>query len=132
MDGGAAGSGCYTGMTGKLAKMSIFYVSIRASCGWHEFEDEKEEMMLTVTDTVLKQFDKAIANASDADSEDRCLRIVRSENAGGLSLALQSPAPNDTTYEYEGRTVLAVPETYAEFCEDKTLDIDEEGRFTLA
>jgi hypothetical protein len=88
--------------------------------------------MLTVTDTVLEQFDKAIANASDADTEDRCLRIVRSENAGGLSLALQSPAPNDTTYEYEGRTVLAVPETYAEFCEDKTLDIDEEGRLTLA
>jgi hypothetical protein len=88
--------------------------------------------MLTVTETVLKQFDKAIANVSDADSEEKCLRIVRSENAGGLSLALQQPAPNDTTFEYEGRTVLALPETYAEFCEDKTLDIDEEGRLTLA
>jgi len=88
--------------------------------------------MLTVTETVLEQFDKAIANAADADSEDKCLRIVRSENAGGLSLALQPPAPNDTTYEYEGRTVLAVPESYAEFCADKTLDIDDDGRLTLA
>ena len=92
--------------------------------------------MLTVTDTVLEQFDKAIANAnanaSDADTADRCLRIVRSENAGGLSLALQEPSPGDTTYEYEGRTVLAVPATYAEFCEDKTLDIDDDGRLTLA
>ena len=88
--------------------------------------------MLTVTDTVLEQFNKAIANAADADSEEKCLRIVRSENAGGLSLALQEPAPNDTTFEYEGRTVLAVPETYAKFCEDKTLDIDEDGRLTLA
>jgi hypothetical protein len=88
--------------------------------------------MLTVTETVLEQFDKAIANAADADSEDKCLRIVRSENAGGLSLALQPPAPDDTTYEYEGRTVLAVPESYAEFCADKTLDIDDDGRLTLA
>jgi hypothetical protein len=92
----------------------------------------KEVMMLTVTNTVLEQFDKAIANASDTEDEDKCLRIVRSENAGGLSLALQEPAPNDTTYEYEGRTVLAVPATYTEFCEDKTLDIDEEGRLTLS
>jgi hypothetical protein len=88
--------------------------------------------MLTVTDTVLEQFDKAISKAQDADAEDKCLRIVRSENAAGLSLALQPPAPGDTTYEYEGRTVLAVPESYAEFCADKTLDIDEEGRLTLA
>ena len=88
--------------------------------------------MLTVTDTVLEQFDKAITHASDGDTEDRCLRIVRSENAGGLSLALQQPSPGDTTYEYEGRTVLAVPATYAEFCEDKTLDIDDDGRLTLA
>jgi hypothetical protein len=88
--------------------------------------------MLTVTDAVLEQFDRAIANASDGDSEDKCLRIVRSENAGGLSLALQPPSPNDTTYEYEGRTVLAVPESYAEFCADKTLDIDDDGRLTLA
>ncbi|MEX2124376.1 MAG: hypothetical protein WD795_10835 [Woeseia sp.] len=87
--------------------------------------------MLTVTDTVLEKFDKAIANAPDADTDEKCLRIVRNENAGGLSLALQSPAPNDTTYEYEGRTVLAVPKTYAEFCADKTLDIDDDGRLTL-
>lgn len=88
--------------------------------------------MLTVTDTVLEQFDKAIARASESGDEERCLRIVRSENSPGLSLALQAPSPGDTTYEYQGRTVLAVPETYAEFCADKTLDIDEEGRLTLS
>lgn len=88
--------------------------------------------MLTVTDTVLEQFDKAISNAADSNAEDKCLRIVRSEDAGGLSLALQPPMPEDMTYEYEGRTVLAVPESYAEFCADKTLDIDEEGRLTLS
>ena len=87
--------------------------------------------MLTVTETVLKQFDKAIANAGDSVSEDKCLRIVRGKDAN-LSLALETPEPDDTTYDYEGRTVLAVPEVYADFCADKTLDMDEEGKLVLA
>jgi hypothetical protein len=127
MNSGSNGSGCRL----RQQDPPDFFVSSPVP-GDDTVRRQQEEMMLTVTDTVLEQFDKAIANAADVDADEKCLRIVRSENAGGLSLALQSPAPNDTTYEYEGRTVLAVPATYAEFCEDKTLDIDEEGRLTLA
>ncbi len=87
--------------------------------------------MLTVTETVLKQFDRALAKAGESESGERCLRIVRGEDAN-LSLALQSPEPDDTTYDYEGRTVLAVPEVYADFCADKTLDMNEEGRLILS
>jgi hypothetical protein len=87
--------------------------------------------MLTVTDTVLKQFDQALAKAGEADSGERCLRIVRGEDSN-LSLALESPEPEDTTYDYEGRTVLAVPEIYADFCADKTLDMNEEGKLVLS
>ncbi|HEX2139976.1 MAG TPA: hypothetical protein VHG33_09710 [Woeseiaceae bacterium] len=87
--------------------------------------------MLTVTETVLKQFDQALAKAGEADSGERCLRIVRGEDSN-LSLALESPEPNDMTYDYEGRTVLAVPEVYADFCADKTLDMNEEGKLVLS
>lgn len=87
--------------------------------------------MLTVTETVLKQFDQALTKAGEAEAGDRCLRIVRGEDSN-LSLALQSPEPEDTTYDYEGRTVLAVPEVYAEFCADKTLDMNEDGRLVLS
>lgn len=87
--------------------------------------------MLTVTETVLKQFDQALAKAGEADSGERCLRIVRGEDSN-LSLALESPEPDDTTYDYEGRTVLAVPEIYADFCADKTLDMNEEGKLVLS
>lgn len=87
--------------------------------------------MLTVTETVLKQFDQALAKAGEADSDERCLRIVRGEDSN-LSLALESPEPDDTTYDYEGRTVLAVPEIYADFCADKTLDMNEEGKLVLS
>jgi hypothetical protein len=91
----------------------------------------EEDDMLTVTETVLKQFDRALSRAGDASVEDKCLRIVRGEDSN-LSLALESPEPEDTTYDYEGRTVLAVPEDYAEFCADKTLDMDEEGKLVLS
>jgi hypothetical protein len=87
--------------------------------------------MLTVTETVLKQFDHALTKAGETEAGDRCLRIVRGEDSN-LSLALQSPEPDDTTYDYDGRTVLAVPEVYAEFCADKTLDMNEEGRLVLS
>ena len=87
--------------------------------------------MLNVTETVLKQFDQALTKAGETEAGDRCLRIVRGEDSN-LSLALQSPEPDDTTYDYEGRTVLAVPEVYADFCADKTLDMNEDGRLVLS
>lgn len=87
--------------------------------------------MLTVTEPVLEQLDKAIAKASDADTDDKCVRLVKGEQAG-LALKLQAPEQDDTTYEYEGRTVLAVPENCAEICADKTLDINQDGKLILS
>ncbi|HUD96909.1 MAG TPA: hypothetical protein VMO24_05155 [Woeseiaceae bacterium] len=87
--------------------------------------------MLTVTEPVLKQLDKAIAKAEGPEVENQCVRLVRGEQAG-LALKLQVPKEGDTTFEYEGRTVLAVPESCVEICADKTLDINEEGRLMLA
>lgn len=86
--------------------------------------------MLTVTEPVLKQFDRALAKAGDTGGAERCLRLIRGHDSN-LSLTLESPEPGDTTYEYEGRTVLAVPEAYAGFCSDKLLDMDEQGRLVL-
>lgn len=87
--------------------------------------------MLTVTEPVLKQLDKAIAKADGPEADSKCVRLVRGEQAG-LALKLQTPKDDDTTYEYAGRTVLAVPESCADICADKTLDINEDGRLILA
>jgi hypothetical protein len=87
--------------------------------------------MLTVTEPVLEQLDKAISKADDTESDDKCVRLVRGEQAG-LALKLQSPEQSDTTYEYDGRTVLAVPESCAEICADKTLDISPDGKLILS
>lgn len=87
--------------------------------------------MLTVTEPVLEQLDKAISKAGDSRAENKCVRLVRGEQVG-LALKLQTPAESDTTYEYEGRTVLAVPENCAAICADKTLDINEDGKLVLS
>lgn len=87
--------------------------------------------MLTVTEPVLEQLDKAISKASDTEKENKCVRLVKGEEAG-LALKLQEPAEDDTTYEYEGRTVLAVPDNTAQICADKTLDINQDGKLVLS
>jgi len=87
--------------------------------------------MLTVTEPVLEQLDKAISKAGDTEQATRCVRLVKGEEAG-LALKLQAPEADDTTYEYAGRTVLAVPESCAEICADKTLDINQDGKLVLS
>ena len=87
--------------------------------------------MLTVTEPVLEQLDKAISKASDREKEGKCVRLVKGDEAG-LALKLQTPEEDDTTYEFEGRTVLAVPEDCQEVCADKTLDINQDGKLILS
>lgn len=87
--------------------------------------------MLTVTEPVLEQLDKAISKADDTEKENKCVRLVKGEEEG-LALKLQAPEEDDTTYEYEGRTVLAVPENTAQICADKTLDINQDGKLVLS
>lgn len=87
--------------------------------------------MLTVSEAALQKFDDTINTMSESPDDGRCLRMVRSEEAG-LALSLEPVHNDDKTFEYEGRTVLAVPDAFADFCEDMRLDIDETGNLTLA
>lgn len=87
--------------------------------------------MLTVSNAALEKFGSTIAEMSNGSDEDKCLRMVRSEEAG-LALTLEPPQVEDQTYEHNGRTVLAVPSEFAEFCDDKQLDLDGDGNLTLA
>lgn len=87
--------------------------------------------MLTVTDTVLEKFNQAIANASEEEARDKCIRLVEGEE-DGLALKLEEPADDDRKFEYAGRTVLAVPESSERLCGDRTMDINRNGDVVLA
>jgi len=87
--------------------------------------------MLTVSQAALEKFDDTINTMSESPDAGLCLRMVRSEESG-LALSLEPVHSEDTTFEYEGRTVLAVPDAFADFCDDMQLDLDDTGNLTLA
>ncbi|HZW59788.1 MAG TPA: hypothetical protein VFE85_05790 [Woeseiaceae bacterium] len=86
--------------------------------------------MLTVSEDALQHFGKTIADLTNSSDGSKCLRLVRSEDTG-LALSLERPAADDTTFDYRGRTVLALPEEFADLCSDKQLDLDDKGNLTL-
>lgn len=87
--------------------------------------------MLSVTDAAMQHLYDSLTSAANADLGGRCFRIVPTDD-NNLRLSLAKPVPGDATYDYEGSTVLALPTELQEFCSDKSLDVDENGRLELA
>lgn len=84
--------------------------------------------MLTVTDSALQHFYKAIDQSNDSGA---CFRMITQADKT-LGLILDSPADGDKTFEHEGTTVLAMPESLAKTLSQRTLDIDGGGQLVLA
>ena len=87
--------------------------------------------MLSVTNSALKQLHHSLQAVSDTEEESKCFRIMPKDKTS-LTLNYSEPAANDTTFEFEGKVVLAVPKELEEFCNDKSLDVNSEGRLELA
>ncbi len=88
--------------------------------------------MLSVTSSALKQLHQSLQAVTDAEDEStKCFRITPKDQSS-LTLNFSEPAANDTTFEFEGKVVLAVPKELEEFCDDKSLDVNSEGRLELA
>jgi hypothetical protein len=88
--------------------------------------------MLSVSNSALKQLHQSLQAVSDTDDENtKCFRITPKDQSS-LTLNYSEPAANDTTFEFGGKVVLAVPSELEEFCNDKSLDLNAEGRLELA
>ena len=87
--------------------------------------------MLAVTDAAMLQLHNTLQSATKEDNDSRCFRIVPKDNTH-LTLSLAEPAASDTTFEHEGDTVLAVPRELKEFCESKSLVLNDDGKLELA
>jgi hypothetical protein len=49
-----------------------------------------------------------------------------------LKLKYMKVEDSDTIFEYEGHTVLALPRELIGFCENRSLDVNDEGQLELA
>jgi len=83
--------------------------------------------MLTVTDAAASQFAEILND--DQVEDDKVVRLVAKE--GQLSLALDTQRPEDTTFEHDEKTVLAVDNEIAQLVDEKTLDVDESSNLVL-
>ena len=84
--------------------------------------------MLSVTAPALEQLHSSLLSSDD---KSKCFRIVPKDEAT-LTLEFMEFEDSDTTYEMQGRTVLALPEILAPYCKDKNLDVNSDGKLELA
>jgi len=84
-----------------------------------------------VTDAALDRIADALQQVSEDRPDDACFRIVPAE-ANKLTLGLDTPNPDDATYDHEGATVLVIAPDLLERCEGRTLDADPKGNLVLS
>jgi hypothetical protein len=87
--------------------------------------------MLSVSNAAMTQLSNTLQSVSDGDDDARCFRIVPKDETN-LTLSLAKPTPTDMTFEHDGNTVLAVPEELHDFCDGKSLDVNDDGKLELA
>ena len=83
--------------------------------------------MLSVSTTALEQLHSSLLPSKEAG---KCFRIVP-KDAATLTLKYMEFKPSDETFELDGRTVLALPDSLVPYCDDKSLDVSDDGRLKL-
>ena len=86
--------------------------------------------MFELTDAAGERLYKSLAATQTPDREGKCFRVVPKDDKM-LTLKLAKPDPSDSTYEYDGHTVLALPKALQPFFRNKSLEIDNTGQLQL-
>lgn len=87
--------------------------------------------MLSVTNSALQQLHQSLAAVSEGNNSEKCFRIMPKDDRN-LTLEYSMPAESDTTFDFQDRTVLAVPKELEDVCSDKNLDVNQDGKLELA
>jgi antitoxin component of MazEF toxin-antitoxin module len=82
--------------------------------------------MMNVTPAARERLAEALDQMDEQAPENACFRIVEGED-DQLTLSLGVAGDHDVTFEQENKTVLAIEPEVAKKCENRTLDIDDNG-----
>jgi Fe-S cluster assembly iron-binding protein IscA len=94
-----------------------------------EHEKPGNTDMLTVTDSALNHLSSVLTKSNRAEGPD-CFRLfVKDDN--NIAMTLDSPQSGDQTFDCEGSTVLALPESLSEALSERVLDLGEEGNLVF-
>lgn len=83
--------------------------------------------MLSVNTPALQQLHSSLMASIEPD---KCFRIVPKDSAN-LTLRYMELQVDDRTFEFDGRTVLALPKELEPLCANKVLDVNDEGVLEL-
>ena len=83
--------------------------------------------MLEVTDAALKHLGTVLTQSEKIEGTDDCFRLVL-QDGDRIGLAVQAPESGDHTFEREGTTVLAIPDSLSKILSERVLDLGEEGQ----
>ena len=85
--------------------------------------------MFELTDAAGERLHKSLASTAMPEQEGKCFRVGPKDDK--LTLKIATPAPSDSTFEYDGSVVLAVPKAIGPYFRDKSLDINRRGQLKL-
>lgn len=88
--------------------------------------------MLSVSQTAKAYLHDYLEKPDKSVSEDKCFRIVPTSHDLFLTLELARPRPEDKTYRYDGKTVLALPKSLQRVCRERRLHVDDDGELSLS
>jgi len=86
--------------------------------------------MMQVTEAARENLSGAIDRIRADGAADAVFRIIE-DQGNKLALTIDTPAPEDVTFEKDGKPILVVDEEIAQRCEGRTLDDDGKGNLKL-
>ena len=88
--------------------------------------------MLAVSKAAKQYLHSYLNSPEKPEVDGKCFRIVPTSHDLFLTLRLSKPKPDDKTYRYDGRTVLALPKSLQRVCAERRLNIDDDGKLHLS
>lgn len=86
--------------------------------------------MLNITDNALDICKATVRQLAGAQANSKCLRIILQES--GISISFEMPRSTDEIVHHGGLSVIAVPDNVADALAGKTLDVANDGQFTIS
>lgn len=87
--------------------------------------------MLEVSETAMKLMHRSLQKVDSDDIGGKCFRIVPAKDDNFLTIELEEPADSDTRFKFDGRTILALPESLRLVCRERRIDINNDGKLVM-
>src|SRR5210317_1241368 len=87
----------------------------------------RRKFMLQITESAKEKLHDSLTRTDTFKEEGKCFRFL-SEDDNSVKLSITAPKSSDWMFSHEGDVILAVPGQLQPFFENKSLDINDDGK----